>query len=84
MHICRCVNVVANSGTYDLIWKDSGSGARVDVGLWTNTNIGSDSGIEASTFTAFATHNSPSGRPSLLSSVTASLVRLSPALDQTM
>jgi hypothetical protein len=82
MHICRCVKsnyVVANTGTYDLIWKDRGSGARRDVGLWTNTNIGSDNGIEGATFTAFATHNFPSGRPSLLSSATAKLSSLIPS-----
>ena len=67
-----------------MIWKDIGSGANRDVGLWANTDVGSDSGIEATTFTAFATHNSPGGKPSLLNSAVrrlSSLVSSSPSDD---
>ena len=72
--LCRCVKseyVVFNSGTYDLIWKDRGSGADDNVALWANTNIESDLGIDALTFSAFTSYSDLAGKPNLLKSTVA-------------
>lgn len=53
--------VNAAAGRYNLIWNDRGSGANRDVAVWANSGS-----IDSNTFTAFATHNHPSGRPDLL------------------
>ena len=49
------------------------------MSVYSNTNIDSDYGIDATTFTAFATYSYPSGKPSLLSSATAKLRSLIPS-----
>lgn len=75
IYTCRCVNnaYVVNSGTYQLIWNDAGSGAHSDVALWANRNTDSADGIDATTFTAFATHSTPTGKPNLLNGTMAKL-----------
>lgn len=72
-HVCRCVKseYTVQSGIYDLIWNDRGSGADRDVSLFANTNIDSADGIGANTFTAISFYGVPSGRPSLLRAATA-------------
>ena len=53
-------------GSYDLIWNDEGSHADNDVGLWSNSEIGSDYGVFSNTFTSKASHRKPTGNPYLL------------------
>ena len=61
-HSCvRSDLVKSSAGSYTLIWNDRGSGAKTDVALWANSGS-----VEANTFTAFATHAHPGGRPDLL------------------
>lgn len=77
--MCRCVKssyVVYNSGVFELIWKDQGSGASRDVALYANTNIGSANGIDTITFTSFTTYKYPNERPVLLNSKAAKLKSL--------
>lgn len=64
----RCVkSLYTIKGSYDLVWKDKGSGASRDVGLWRHRRSGGDTnGVESNTFDAFATHNNPSGSPTIL------------------
>lgn len=61
-HRCVKTEYVVNSGTYDKIWDDSGSGADRDVSLWANTAM-RNAGIDATIFTAIANHSRPYGRP---------------------
>ena len=65
---CRCIKTeyVISSGRYSMIWNDAGSGADNDVSLWANSASTGSNVIDANTFTAVATHSSPSGNPSLL------------------
>ena len=71
--VCRCVKseYTVQSGIYDFIWNDKGSGADSDVSLFANTNIDSADGIGANSFTAITFYGTPSGRPSLLRAATA-------------
>ena len=68
-----------NSGTYQLIWNDAGLSADNDVALWANRNTDSAHGIDATTFTAFATHSTPTGKPNLLNGTMAKLNSLIPS-----
>ena len=56
------------TGGYEPIWDDAGSGASKDVGLFSNSEIGSVKAVYANTFTSVASHNTPSGSPSMLNS----------------
>ena len=81
VYLCRCVKseYVVNSGRYDLIWNDRGSGADKDVSLWANTDIDSDVGVDSNAFTSFATHRDMSkGSPNLLKRNVAQLRSLIP------
>lgn len=62
--------VIGSAGSYKLIWNDRGSGAYRDVALWDNSGSGgrTNLGIEANTFTSYASHSRPSGYPDLLDS----------------
>ena len=63
----RCVKSnYLTTGTYELIWKDNGSGAKKDVGLWSNTELGSTYGLFSNTFTSVRSHSTLSGSPKLL------------------
>ena len=75
IYTCRCVNntYAVNSGTYQLIWNDAGLSADSDVVLWANRNTDSADGIDATTFTAFATHSTPTGKPNFLNGTMAKL-----------
>ena len=55
-------------GSYQNIWIDAGSGAYKNVGLFSNSEIGSIKAIFANTFTSKASHSRPGGKPNLLSS----------------
>ena len=82
----RCVKAayVISGGMYELIWKDRGSGADRDVAMYTNSVIGSISGVFTNTFSSFATHNSPSGHPLLLSAQYTKLSSLMPTQSNDM
>ena len=71
--VCRCVKseYTVQSGIYNFIWNDKGSGAHSDVSLFANTNIDSADGIGANSFTATTFYGTPSGHPSLLRAATA-------------
>lgn len=67
VYIYSCVKTeYVTDGTYVSIWKDSGSGARDDVRLWSDTEEGNADAFFANTFTAKASHSSIDGNPSLL------------------
>ncbi len=78
MHVhCRCVkSEYVTIGSYEPIWNDKGSGARKDVGLFSNNEIGSVKAVFANTFTSVASHNQPSGSPYMLSGDYSILERL--------
>ncbi len=74
---CRCVkSEYVTTGSYEPIWNDKGSGASKDVGLFSNSEIGSVKAVYANTFTSVASHNQPSGSPYMLSSDNAILESL--------
>ena len=56
------------TGSYEPIWNDKGSGAHKDVGLFSNSEIGSVKAVFANTFTSVASHKQPSGSPYMLHS----------------
>ena len=75
----RCVkSEYVTDGQYLLTWDDSGSGARRDVAVYNDIKGDSLYGIDANTFTAFATHSPPSGRPKILNGRFAKLNSLIP------
>ncbi len=74
----RCIksSYVVDDGAYGRIWYDSGSGARKDVALFSNTEVGSVKGLYSNTFTSIAAHRTPSGKPCLLNSDSTTLESL--------